>query len=1065
MLHPTASRSKADSRVNNASSSTESAPHPLNGTVPVKGAVASAGTPLASLHQTLGNQAVLRSLSPSRPPLQPKLAVNTPGDPHEQEADRVADQVMRTPEPARPAPNSTAGVQLQRKCDCGGTCSQCQSDAAEPISLQKKRSPEHAASPSQVPDSVHSALRSSGRPLDAQTRAFMEPRFGDDLGNVRVHTGRQAEDSAKDIHARAYTVGRDIVFGSGQYQPGTPDGNRLLAHELTHVRQQSTGAVLRSVVQRYPDKDDWSLLENTFAGEPRFVFWAKKHGKPPVTYIEQMNLLDQYNLVKDTKDVLEEFDRAQTGRDKSMLEARRQRARAAEERSAATKHELAAQQRIGERKRNRPFLDQAIEKALKERWRYNSTEWAKQARFDLHHYVRLQEGLVREHFPSPEHRWVYIYYYITEYYGMEASSIDVSMVVPDLREQEEIYLENSAKGADASELSMFRKGVPQAARSARIRKLAETQPMNPVDNFEPGIHDYSPYPGQPQSVDMDIVGGDFDSDELTVKYSDGKEIQIPLTAKPDLFSVTPVNPQNVLKIFNRRHRSSGRLVPFVIYEDTLGINNLDVLSEEDLALLGLPRFDPALTPAVMYFLSTDFKARKLSLGILEVAKLHALGLGFRQLGVPAAAGGIRTASAVVSGGLRSGSALLGAAVRQVSFAVDTYGYSSVTASYLGRTAFTYYLANAVEINTAALVGTDMAINLAGGDTGGVTVGDEMSMVVADAQAIAKGSKEWKVIEGEVEEVDLVSKEVRLRITKVEGVSEKAAKEEYDLGRKLALLREPRGKGKVKLGVDPRPEFDVNEFNRIRTQLQTQLPKLDSKFRPAALRRLANLNADQLKEAQIHPSDLEKLYKKLNSAGNTTREFINNFHDAPNFEQVILNWAKSKVWIQTRNAKPNDVQGFWKSTQSMRSGTNFLMKYCVSNLKGRNIRFEWPAGIKDMSWGEEIWARYVDVVVEDGSRVKPGQSVNLELKSWTEFTLRNKAASPRGVQFQLTRDTALWGPDNIRWVFDGTKVSKKAVMAEFLKVIKGDPYLREKWGSDDNAISDALDRVIEVFQNK
>ena len=184
-------------------------------------------------------------------------------------------------------------------------------------------------------------------------------------------------------------------------------------------------------------------------------------------------------------------------------------------------------------------------------------------------------------------------------------------------------------------------------------------------------------------------------------------------------------------------------MPFVIYEDTLGINNLDVLSEEDLALLGVPRFDPALTPAVMYFLSTDFMARKLSLGILEVAKLHTLGLGLRQVGVPGAAGGIRTASALVSSGLRTGSAILGAAVRQVSFAVDTYGYSSVTASYLGRTAFTYYLANAVEINTAALVGTDMAINLAGGDTGGVTVGDEMSMVVADAQAIAKGSKEWK----------------------------------------------------------------------------------------------------------------------------------------------------------------------------------------------------------------------------------------------------------------------------------------------------------------------------------
>src|SRR6266850_914243 len=93
-----------------------------------------------------------------------------------------------------------------------------------------------------APPSVREVLRSPGQPLDAATRAAMEPRFGHDFGKVRVHADRQAGESAQAIDARAYTVGTDVVFGPGQYVPGSPSTNALLAHELAHVVQQSRAA-------------------------------------------------------------------------------------------------------------------------------------------------------------------------------------------------------------------------------------------------------------------------------------------------------------------------------------------------------------------------------------------------------------------------------------------------------------------------------------------------------------------------------------------------------------------------------------------------------------------------------------------------------------------------------------------------------------------------------------------------------------------------------------------------------------------------------------------------------
>jgi hypothetical protein len=81
-------------------------------------------------------------------------------------------------------------------------------------------------------------LRSTGRPLDADTRSFFEPRFERDFSGVRVHTDARAGESARAVGALAYTVGPNIVFSRGQYRPGSPEGTRLLAHELAHVIQQ-----------------------------------------------------------------------------------------------------------------------------------------------------------------------------------------------------------------------------------------------------------------------------------------------------------------------------------------------------------------------------------------------------------------------------------------------------------------------------------------------------------------------------------------------------------------------------------------------------------------------------------------------------------------------------------------------------------------------------------------------------------------------------------------------------------------------------------------------------------
>ena len=133
---------------------------------------------------------------------------------------------------------------LQRKCACGshtiagGDCESCQK---ERVSGNLQRTAARVGPVNEAPPLVHEVLRSPGRPLEPATRTFMEGRFDTDFSGVRVHVDSKAAESAQAVNALAYTVGRDVVFGSQQYAPQTKTGRQLLAHELTHVVQQRAG--------------------------------------------------------------------------------------------------------------------------------------------------------------------------------------------------------------------------------------------------------------------------------------------------------------------------------------------------------------------------------------------------------------------------------------------------------------------------------------------------------------------------------------------------------------------------------------------------------------------------------------------------------------------------------------------------------------------------------------------------------------------------------------------------------------------------------------------------------
>ena len=189
---------------------------------------------------------------------QPKLLIGRINDPLEGEADRVADQVMRTPANAFAAV-SAGPTQISRKC---ALCEAIEKKKKKEVQLKSAGS---GNSVGEAPAIVHQVLRSPGQPIDAGTRAFFEPRFGRSFSHIRVHTDLAAAASAQAIGARAYTRGSHIVFAGGHYQTGTSTGRHLLAHELAHTAQQEQGAsgqIQRAICSEFNESSKKECEEN-----------------------------------------------------------------------------------------------------------------------------------------------------------------------------------------------------------------------------------------------------------------------------------------------------------------------------------------------------------------------------------------------------------------------------------------------------------------------------------------------------------------------------------------------------------------------------------------------------------------------------------------------------------------------------------------------------------------------------------------------------------------------------------------------------------------------------------
>jgi hypothetical protein len=172
---------------------------------------------------------------------QPKLTINQPNDIYEQEADAMANKVMRMTgnESSKQPFFKPAVSSIQRKC------AHCEEEGKK--MQRKEKNNEESAADTELENYV-STLGDGGKPLSKEVRDFYEPRFGYDFNSVKIHTDSIAAKSAQSVNALAYTSGNNIVFNNGQYSPTTDSGKKLLGHELTHVIQQNN--VMPGSVQR-----------------------------------------------------------------------------------------------------------------------------------------------------------------------------------------------------------------------------------------------------------------------------------------------------------------------------------------------------------------------------------------------------------------------------------------------------------------------------------------------------------------------------------------------------------------------------------------------------------------------------------------------------------------------------------------------------------------------------------------------------------------------------------------------------------------------------------------------
>ncbi|MBW4668240.1 MAG: DUF4157 domain-containing protein [Cyanomargarita calcarea GSE-NOS-MK-12-04C] len=240
---------------------------------------------LLQLQRQYGNryvqQVVQQARQTERSKIQAKLTLGAVGDKYEQEADRVAKEVVSNISSASQQP-------VQRRSPEEEEQAQMKPD------IQRMATSDATTVDPSIEDGIQQA-RGGGQPLADSIREPMEQAFGTDFNRVKVHTDSQADQLNQSIQAKAFTMGRDVFFRKGEYNPGSRGGQELIAHELTHVVQQGGGSVMRS-----PDKDRVQPTTETIGA---FFKWLKGGKEPDLSNLS----IDQTKLESNKEVYLKEF--------------------------------------------------------------------------------------------------------------------------------------------------------------------------------------------------------------------------------------------------------------------------------------------------------------------------------------------------------------------------------------------------------------------------------------------------------------------------------------------------------------------------------------------------------------------------------------------------------------------------------------------------------------------------------------------------------------------------------------------------------------------------------------
>jgi hypothetical protein len=591
----------------------------------------------------------------------------------------------------------------------------------------------------------------------------MEPHFDLDLTQVRVHADHEAARSARILKSRAYTVGNHVILATAGTTVESPAGRALLGHELAHVAQQQRSGYL--ALQRAPDAglERAHPATSTQPDDPEFQAWARKLGTPvtrQTPYDDLLELMARYDY------------ETRQGRRASREAVRR-------------KQRETRNPPFGSIPQPTMFGEDPLKKRIRWGWSKGLSSTAREAEADARKGVPLERWLSASHgADNEEERWTYMRAYLSRRYNLG----DEEALLDEVAKKERAFQDQRTHRAEEEAAAMR-----PSQQLEDLKRWSRRQPMNPVDNFEPGIAFYNleRAQGKPNWMDKNIRNISQDNGETKIVYTTGQSLTFPARS----LDFSGINSSSVIQAFARVHKASGRLVPFVIYRQDSDIYadlpDIDALSPLERSLIAVPYM---LTPAVQAFYAQD-PLLAVAAGLLGVVKILAMGKG-AMMGAPLAASAIRTAGQLAFEGASIGRVAFG----EVVSVTTTFGFTETAAAQIIQSATAWYLQNAVAINLGVVTGTQLIFEIFGQESGLFNVGDEVFIAVhAEEQAARVGVGTWKAIRAEITEID-ESGRLLVRVRSVDSIGEGVAKSEYDLGKKVIRKTAASGQRVVQPGA-------------------------------------------------------------------------------------------------------------------------------------------------------------------------------------------------------------------------------------------------------------------------